>query len=82
MPWGSGMHLLESDFSGEVLEVGGDRAVRLGESGELVLTNLGRWDMGGRRSRGIAHTRVGKPPCDPCMCPRHRALLTVQATPS
>ncbi len=63
-PGGSGMHLLESDFIGEVLEVGGDRAVRLGESGELVLSNLGRWDMPVVRYRTGDIVRVGAEACE------------------
>jgi phenylacetate-CoA ligase len=63
-PAGSGMHLLESDFIGEVLEVGGDRAVRLGENGGLVLTNLGRWDMPVVRYRTGDIVRVGAEACE------------------
>jgi phenylacetate-CoA ligase len=58
------MHLLESDFIGEVLEVGGDRKVRPGESGELVLTNLGRWDMPVVRYRTGDIVRVGAEACE------------------
>ena len=63
-PAGSGMHLLESDFIGEVLEVGGDRGVARGESGELVLTNLGRWDMPVVRYRTGDIVRLGEDSCD------------------
>ncbi|MGH9388317.1 MAG: phenylacetate--CoA ligase family protein, partial [Vicinamibacteria bacterium] len=42
-PAGDGMHALESEFVAEVLEVGGDSEVGEDQTGELVLTNLGRW---------------------------------------
>lgn len=40
-----GMHLIETEFIGEVLSVEDGRAVEDGQLGELVLTNLGRWGM-------------------------------------
>ncbi len=63
-PAGAGMHLLESEFIGEVLEVGGHRPVGLGESGELVLTNLGRWDMPVVRYRTGDIVRLGEDACE------------------
>jgi phenylacetate-CoA ligase len=63
-PAGAGMHLLESEFIGEVLEVGGDHPVEPGESGELVLTNLGRWDMPVVRYRTGDIVRLGAETCE------------------
>ena len=63
-PAGSGMHLLESDFIGEVLELGGERPVGPGESGELVLSNLGRWDMPVVRYRTGDIVRLGAEACE------------------
>jgi phenylacetate-CoA ligase len=42
-PAGKGLHVLESEFVAEVLEIEGDSEVGEDETGELVLTNLGRW---------------------------------------
>jgi len=39
----AGLHLLESEYIGEVIEPGGTHEVAPGEIGELVLTNLGRY---------------------------------------
>lgn len=39
----SGTHLIESEFIAEVVDPASGRAVREGEPGELVLSNLGRW---------------------------------------
>jgi phenylacetate-CoA ligase len=39
-----GLFAIESEFVVEVLEPGGDRKVAVGETGELVVTNLGRID--------------------------------------
>lgn len=38
-----GLHIIESEFIGEVIEPGGSSPVPNGSMGELVLTNLGRW---------------------------------------
>jgi phenylacetate-CoA ligase len=38
-----GLHVNESEFIAEILDTRHHRAVREGETGELVLTNLGRW---------------------------------------
>ncbi len=45
IPYGKGLGILvnEREFIAEVLEVGGTTPVEDGETGELVLTNLGRW---------------------------------------
>lgn len=40
---GEGLHVLESEFVAEVLAIDGDSEVGEDETGELVLTNLGRW---------------------------------------
>jgi phenylacetate-CoA ligase len=56
-PWGyecparGGLHALESSFIAEVLEVGGSAPAREGDTGELVLTNLGRWAVPALRYR-------------------------------
>ena len=42
-PEGRGVFVNEREFIVEVLGVGGDRPVEEGETGELVVTNLGRW---------------------------------------
>ncbi len=42
-PAGSGVLVNESEFIAEVLALGDDRPVAEGQTGELVLTNLGRW---------------------------------------
>jgi phenylacetate-CoA ligase len=39
-----GVHLIESECIAEVIDPATGRAVADGEEGELVLTNLGRWD--------------------------------------
>ena len=38
-----GLHVIESQFIAEVIDPATARPVRPGETGELVLTNLGRW---------------------------------------
>jgi phenylacetate-CoA ligase len=56
-PWGyecpdrGGLHAIESEFIAEVLEVGGGVPVPEGDTGELVLTNLGRWAVPAVRYR-------------------------------
>ena len=39
----NGLYIIESEFIAEVIDPDTTRAVRPGEQGELVLTNLGRW---------------------------------------
>lgn len=70
-PWGyqcpddQGMHLLESEFIAEVRSVETGELVTEGETGELVLTNLGRWAMPALRYRtGDCVKRVSAP----CTC--------------
>ena len=46
-----GLHLLESEFIAEVLSVDTGEPVGEGETGELILTNLGRWAMPALRYR-------------------------------
>ncbi len=46
-----GLHLLESEFIAEVLSVETGEPVGEGETGELILTNLGRWAMPALRYR-------------------------------
>lgn len=50
-PADEGLHLLETEFYAEVLVVGGDTPVAEGETGELVLSNLGRWAQPALRYR-------------------------------
>ena len=50
-PSREGMHLIESEFIGEVVSVDERRPVADGEIGELILTNLGRWGMPAIRYR-------------------------------
>jgi phenylacetate-CoA ligase len=57
------MHLLETEFIGEVLQPGTDRPVRSGEEGELVITNLGRWDMPVVRYRTGDIVQLQREPC-------------------
>jgi phenylacetate-CoA ligase len=64
-PAGEGLHALESEFVAEVLEIGRDSAVRGGEIGELVLTNLGRWAAPVIRYRTGDLVRYNP---DPCSC--------------
>lgn len=61
----AGLHLIESDFIGEVLHPGTDRPVAEGDEGELVLTNLGRWDMPAVRYRtgDVVRPRFERCPC-------------------
>lgn len=42
-PQGRGIYVNEQEFVAEVVEVGGSQPVGDGETGELVITNLGRW---------------------------------------
>jgi phenylacetate-CoA ligase len=65
-PAGEGMHALESEFVAEVLEVGGVAPVSEGETGELVLTNLGRWAFPAIRYRTGDLVRLRS--SSPCSC--------------
>lgn len=68
-PWGyqcpedQGLHVIESEFYAEVLTVGGDAPVDEGETGELVLTNLGRWAQPALRYRTGDIVRLESTPC-------------------
>jgi phenylacetate-CoA ligase len=57
------MHALESEFVAEVLEVKGDSPVGEDETGELVLTNLGRWAAPVVRYRTGDLVRLRSTPC-------------------
>lgn len=58
-----GLHLLETDFIGEVLDPSTGEPVAPGSAGELVLTNLGRWDMPAVRYRTGDLVVRGSGPC-------------------
>lgn len=60
-----GLHILEMDYVAEVLEPAGDHPVPPGETGELVLTNLGRWGSPVVRYRTGDIVRIDPRPC-PC----------------
>jgi phenylacetate-CoA ligase len=62
-PAGEGLHALESEFVVEVLEREGDSRVSEGETGELVLTNLGRWAAPVVRYRTGDLVRLRSGPC-------------------
>jgi phenylacetate-CoA ligase len=61
---GGGMHALESEFIVEVLEASGDAEVREGETGELALSNLGRWAAPVVRYRTGDLVRRVSAPCE------------------
>lgn len=67
-PEDEGLHVIESEFYAEVLEVGGDTPVAENETGELVLTNLGRWAQPAIRYRTGDIVRLNSSPC-PCKSP-------------
>lgn len=60
---GAGLHVLETEFIAEVLEVGGAKPVAEGEIGELVLSNLGRWAMPAIRYRTGDLVQVHRTSC-------------------
>ncbi len=68
-PWGyqcpedEGLHVIESEFYAEVVGVGGNTPVGEGESGELVLSNLGRWAQPAIRYRTGDVVRLKSTPC-------------------
>ncbi len=62
-PAGEGLHVLETEFIAEVLEVEGDTEVGEEETGELVLTNLGRWAAPVVRYRTGDLVRLRSTPC-------------------
>lgn len=47
----TGIHVNEEEFIAEILQPHSDQTVAEGEKGELVLTNLGRWDSPALRYR-------------------------------
>jgi phenylacetate-CoA ligase len=61
---GGGMHAIESEFVAEVLEVSGDAEVGEGETGELTLSNLGRWAAPVVRYRTGDLVRRVSAPCE------------------
>jgi phenylacetate-CoA ligase len=61
----AGLHLLESECIGEVLDPATGEPVPPGQPGELVLTNLGRWGSPALRYRSGDLVRVDPRPC-PC----------------
>jgi phenylacetate-CoA ligase len=62
-PAEGGLHVLESEFIAEVLEVDGDSRVAEDQTGELVLTNLGRWAAPVLRYRTGDLVRLRSAPC-------------------
>jgi len=62
-PAGEGLHVIESEFVAEVLVVGSDLPVDEDETGELVLTNLGRWAAPVVRYRTGDLVRLRSSPC-------------------
>lgn len=62
-PKDEGLHLIETEFYAEVLEPGGDTSVAEGETGELVLSNLGRWAQPALRYRTGDIVRLKSTPC-------------------
>jgi phenylacetate-CoA ligase len=61
----AGLHLLESECIGEVLDPATGEPVPPGQVGELVLTNLGRWGSPALRYRTGDLVRADPAPC-PC----------------
>jgi len=68
----AGLHVNEREFIVEVLEPGGDKPVPPGETGEMVITNLGRWGFPVIRYRTSDVVRLAK---EPCACGRSYKLL-------
>ncbi|AKU12588.1 phenylacetate-CoA ligase [Azoarcus sp. CIB] len=62
-----GTHLIESEFIAEVIDPKTGEAVKPGERGELVITNLGRWGFPLIRYRTGDLVEVN---LDPCSCGR------------
>ena len=62
-PEDEGLHLIETEFYAEVLEVGGDTPIAEGDTGELVLSNLGRWAQPALRYRTGDIVRLKSTPC-------------------
>ncbi|MGH2514300.1 MAG: phenylacetate--CoA ligase family protein, partial [Ktedonobacterales bacterium] len=66
------VHINEAEFIAEILDPLTGEPVVEGESGELVLTNLGRWGMPAIRYRTGDRVRRGA-----CSCPCGRTYLTL-----
>ena len=80
-PDDQGLHLLESEFIAEVLSVKTGEPVAEGETGELILTNLGRWPMPALRYRtGDVVKRVSTPCTTLAASYRTMAPLTAYLT--
>jgi phenylacetate-CoA ligase len=62
-PAPGGLHIMEEDYLAEVLDPATLQPVPLGELGELVLTNLGRWGSPLIRYRTGDLVRVDPEPC-------------------
>jgi phenylacetate-CoA ligase len=58
-----GIHLIESEFIAEVIDAQTGKEVRVGEAGELVITNLGRPGFPVIRYRTGDLVRVNESPC-------------------
>lgn len=67
-----GLHIIESEFIAEVIDPQNGRPAVEGESGELVLTNLGRWGSPLIRYRTGDQVRLVRRLCP---CGRHFARL-------
>lgn len=62
-PEDEGLHVIETEFYAEVLDSEGSEPVGDGETGELVLTNLGRWAQPALRYRTGDIVRFQSSPC-------------------
>jgi phenylacetate-CoA ligase len=71
---GTGVHVIESEFIAEVIDSQTLKNVPDGESGELVLTNLGRWGSPLIRYRTGDQVRLVRE-TQPCACGRWFARL-------
>jgi phenylacetate-CoA ligase len=73
------LHVIESAYYAEVIEPGGKKAVALGQTGELVLTTLGRTGSPLLRYRTGDLVSSGTPGGDaeprPCVCGRYELAL-------
>jgi phenylacetate-CoA ligase len=69
---GQGVHIIESEFIAEVIDPATGKNLPDGETGELVLTNLGRWGSPLIRYRTGDQVRLSR---GPCACGRSFAYL-------
>ncbi|MSO22758.1 MAG: phenylacetate--CoA ligase family protein [Acidobacteria bacterium] len=67
------LHILESDFIAEVIDPQSGQRVAPGQTGELVLTNLGR--LGSPVLRYRTSDLVKRSESEPCMCGSHEMAL-------